>query len=152
VDKLVVRFETDAGMIAYECDCDKAVQECKDLSPKLFAWLPKWATTPLDAFLFALRHGPVQRALKDYNLPEMSKSSSDKNGETIGSLSAIILARLLKMGTDEVTGQKYSFDIRREDFNIAVNKLIRRAPEFDTLYENAITTKEIAEPRADVTA
>lgn len=143
--EIIVRLESDNGYTAYAFNCDALVTRTYDVFPAVMNWLPGVFSKPLDAFLFGLRHGPVQKMLKDKGLPELDKKAEDKNAETAKALAMIFLSSVAKASTD-ANGNVMPVDITRDDLAGAYTGLVRRVPEYDGLPHETVPAGQIEAP------
>lgn len=119
-------------------DYDTAAADMRAAWEELAHALPWWLSGPLDAFLFALRHGPLPRQLREAQLPAMDKGSG--NGGAVEALIRLLGDALSKGVAAESGGDV--LDISQDEFTALAFRSIRHVPDLDE-------PPQLAAPQAD---
>lgn len=127
--EVIIRLESEEGMVAYAIDTDIASAKAGDGYVSIRESLPRIIRPAIDGFLFALRHGILQRLLKDAGLPGPCKDC-DKDRATVESATRLFMHKFVQFGHDQ-EGHVVPIDLSRKDLSEAYQGFIRRAPEYD---------------------
>ena len=127
--EMIVRLETKDGFKSYAVNTDIMQVRGAVVYKQILDVLPDMIRMPLNAAMFALRHGPIQKLLREKNLPEMCKDC-DKDAEAIKALFRIYFSAV---ETAQHEAGTTTLDMMQSDLFSNNEGLIRRAPEYDAL-------------------
>lgn len=136
--EIIARFEVNGVMRAVAMDEREFSASSVENYHSLVKLVPPLIRPAIDAFLFAMRHGPIQKLLRDRKLAPMCKDCPDKDGQAIDAFVRLYFASIVEAATDKETGQLLPVDIRSKDLALAYNGLFRRVPELDGPVPNEI--------------
>lgn len=127
--EVIVRLETKDGFKSYAIDTDIMQVRGAAVYKQILDVLPDMIKMPLNAAMFALRHGPIQKLLRERNLKEMCKDC-DKDAEAVKALFRIYFDAVGKAQQEAGTT---TLDMMQSDLFSNNEGLVRRAPEYDAL-------------------
>lgn len=124
--KIIFRIESNDGMKAFGVDSEALSNGVQDNWPALYDMIPKAFQIPLDAFLFALRHGPMRKLMSGVKLTKENSSAV-----TIGTLFRSALDGLDKANRDETGEETTKLDFTNQVLRDAYEGIFTREPSFD---------------------
>lgn len=147
-EEIVVRLENgQGGFNAYALNMDRLADSLGESYPAYMEIMPGILRPAIDGLIFALRHGILQRLLKDRHMPPMDKNAPDKNAEAVTLLMRVLYGSVLeKSRTAE--GEPIPVDVTADDIKVAYGGLFRRVPHYDAL-EGAKLDLAAIEPAAE---
>lgn len=125
MDKVIIRFQTSDGFVAYEVDTTAIGKQAEIQYRELQGDIPKAFKIPVDAFLFAMRHGPLHKIMA-----LIKPAKEDVESVTVGLLMNAILQGIAEKSKDEL-GNPMPIDITKKDIGDLYGEAIHRAPEWD---------------------
>lgn len=138
--EVIVRIETAEGMKGYIIDGDAFGASVGAFYKDNINNLHPMLQPIVKGFIFALRHGPLQKLMREEGMPPLCKECPDKDAQAIGALAGMFAhsahkaqAQLTKPGEPIVP-----IDMMQRDLVDASANMIRRAPQFDGPLPTAI--------------
>lgn len=142
--EIVVRLENNDGvMTAFALDTVVCADRVGSVFPDFMAMLPKVLTPAVDAFMFAIRHGILQKLAKDRGL-QIGRVNS--NAEAAKLLMQVIYHTALKDSRDPETGEPLMVDMTQGEFSNMYKGIFRRLPQYDALAGPGASAKAIESP------
>lgn len=125
MDKIIIRFQTNDGFVAYEIDTTAIGKQAEIQYREMQSEIPKAFKIPVDAFLFAMRHGPLHKIMALVKPPK-----EDVESVTVGLLMNALLQGIAEKSKDE-NGVYQPIDITKQDIGDLYGEAIKRAPQWD---------------------
>lgn len=141
--EVIVRMETSRGFQSYAVNYETFAARIADAWPSVAASIPALFRPLVEGFLFALRHGPLQRTAKEQgvNADDFLKESAydrehgikrDKDAGAMALMAYLIFHRARKVMFTE-DGRVEPLDMRQRDLADAYEGIIKRTPQYDAL-------------------
>lgn len=148
-DEIVMRFETNNGFVAYSINGEELARRGYISWSTMSGYIPKLIRPIVDTFLFSLRHGVVNRLLKEQGLPPMDKQATDRDAEAIRCICLLMCHHVHNLSLDKQTGKVKPVDFTVTDLAGVYDGMVKRAPEYDSLKlpseaTNVYSEKELA--------
>jgi hypothetical protein len=128
--EIIMRVETSEGFKSYAVDEDMLQVRAVDTYKTVMEVLPDIIRVPESGLMFALRHGPIQKLLRNAGLEPMCKDCPDKDSTAVGALVRLFIASAHRAEADAGTT---TLDMMQSDLRTDMAGFIRRVPEYDDL-------------------
>lgn len=141
-EEVLLRLESSNGFISYAINFRQLGFELLQTWPEIAKVLPGPIKPLVEAFIFGLRHGPLQNLAKKHGVSAddyLKAKVQDSNGGSRGvdkDAAAIQLAVVLsclatKRSQTRPDGTQEPIDITRDDLKVAYEGILRRVPSYD---------------------
>lgn len=139
---LVVRLENNrGGFTAYALDTEACSLKMGEVFPTFYEMVPGILKPALDAFMFAIRHGILQKLCRERGIPIPDKHEKkydaygnevkrDLNGEAAELLARVFYSDVLKKSYNE-QGERIAVDVTTKELSGAYTGIFRRVPAYD---------------------
>lgn len=142
--EIVVRLENNTGGFnAFALDTVTFARRLGETYPSFAEMVPSILKPAVDAFMFAIRHGILQRLCRDRGIPMPDKNAKkydefgnevkrDLNAEAAELLAQVFYHDVLKKSRD-ADGQPIAVDVTSHELKGAYAGIFRRLPAYDQL-------------------
>lgn len=142
-EEIVLRFEGSGGYTAYAVNFRTMAYEIMLAWPDITEMIPKGWRSLVEAFVFGMRHGPVQKAAKEKGLnpddyfkakieDEDGVHGVDKDAAAI-QLMLVTMFIGIRQSSLRKDGVLEPVDFSREDMKVAYEGIIRRLESYDAV-------------------